>query len=436
MDFIMNHSSLFISIGVIALIALIGYYADKKDSKKNNTSKPVTKGSDVESSVSSQSENNNAPEVLEDKPEVLNFDVPESVSEPSVPETLDISANDAVETPVAAAPEFTSDLSDFLINPDDPNVYSANNNVQMAPGSYVAPVSPIGVVPGTPVINPAPVNSVPVVNSAPESVGPVQGSAVSPVAESVSISEQPVATPVETPVYETPVVNEIPVPETEPVVTSSEFFANETSEANVAPVDEINSVPEQPVVSEAPVVNEVPVEETVEQSVPETADNVSTVSEPMSPVGNLYVSSSFENVDMSLEDLEKKNYEKIMSKRSVEKEDDDSENYFYSDLDDGVSESYDETSVDDSNEQSEISESSVEETPVEPDHFSELVVDNDVPTFNQEVTEPATDFQPIPDLDNTIPEVNQEQESVPDLNSGVVSENFDFNSSSDNMWNF
>ena len=43
------------------------------------------------------------------------------------------------------------------------------------------------------------------------------------------------------------------------------------------------------------------------------------------------------------------------------------------------------------------------------------------------------------DLDNTIPEVNQNtenQESVPDLNSGVVSENFDFNSSSDNMWNF
>ena len=162
MDFIINHSSLFISIGVIALIALIGYYADKKDSKKNNTSKPVTKGSDVESSVSSQSENNNAPEVLDDKPEVLNFDVPETVSEPSVPETIDIPANDAVETPVAAAPEFTSDLSDFLINPDDPNVYSANNNVQMAPGPYAVPV-----------------NSVPVVNSVPESVGPVQGPAVS-----------------------------------------------------------------------------------------------------------------------------------------------------------------------------------------------------------------------------------------------------------------
>ena len=187
-------------------------------------------------------------------------------------------------------------------------------------------------------------------------------------------------------------------------------------------------------------VNEVPVEETisepVEQPVQETTDNVSPVSEPMSPVGNLYVSSSFENVDMSLEDLEKKNYEKIMSKRTVEKDDDDSENYFYSDLDDGVSESYDETSVDDSNEQSEVSESSVEENPVEPDHFSELVVDNDVPTFNQGVAEPTTDFQPIPDLDNTIPEVNQDQESVPDLNSGVVSENFDFNGSSDNMWNF
>lgn len=399
MDFIINHSSLFISIGVIALIALIGYYADKKDSKKNNTSKPVTKGSDVESSVSSQSEDN-INKVPEDKPEVLNFDnMPEVVSEPSVPETIDISADDAVETPVAAAPEFTSDLSDFLINPDDPNVYSANNNVQMAPmaGSYVAPVSPIGVVPDTPVVNPAPVNPVPVVSSVPETVSPIQGPTVSPVTETVSIPEQPSVATAEAPVYETPVVNEVPVDETASI------------------------------------------REGVEQPVEETIDNVSTVSEPISPVGNLYVSSSFENVDMSLEDLEKKNYEKIVSKKSVEKEDDDSENYFYSDLDDGVSESYDETSVDDSNEQTEVSEQNVEDNSIEPNHFSELVVDNDVPVFNQENSEPATDFQPIPDLDNTIPEVNQNtenQESVPDLNSGVVSENFDFNSSSDNMWNF
>ena len=424
MDFIINHSSLFISIGVIALIALIGYYADKKDSKKNNTSKPVTKGSDVESSVSSQSEDN-INKVPEDKPEVLNFDnMPEVVSEPSVPETIDIPANDAVETPVAAAPEFTSDLSDFLINPDDPNVYSANNNVQMAPmaGSYVAPVSPIGVVPDTPVVNPAPVNPVPVVSSVPEPVvSPVQGPTVSSVTETISIPEQPSVATAEAPVYETPVVNEVPVEEA-PVV-----------------------VPVETPVSETPVVNEVPVDETasiregVEQPVEETIDNVSTVSEPISPVGNLYVSSSFENVDMSLEDLEKKNYEKIVSKKSVEKEDDDSENYFYSDLDDGVSESYDETSVDDSNEQTEVSEQNVEDNSIEPNHFSELVVDNDVPVFNQENSEPATDFQPIPDLDNTIPEVNQNtenQESVPDLNSGVVSENFDFNSSSDNMWNF
>lgn len=421
MDFIINHSSLFISIGVIALIALIGYYADKKDSKKNNTSKPVTKGSDVESSVSSQSEDD-INKVPEDKPEVLNFDnMPEVVSEPSVPETIDISADDAVETPVAAAPEFTSDLSDFLINPDDPNVYSANNNVQMAPmaGSYVAPVSPIGVVPDTPVVNPAPVNPVPVVSSVPETVSPIQGPTVSPVTETVSIPEQPSVATAEAPVYETPVVNEVPVEEA-PVV-----------------------VPVETPVSETPVVNEVPVDETasiregVEQPVEETIDNVSTVSEPINPVGNLYVSSSFENVDMSLEDLEKKNYEKIVSKKSVEKEDDDSENYFYSDLDDGVSESYDETSVDDYNEQTKVP--NVEDNSIEPNHFSELVVDNDVPVFNQENSEPATDFQPIPDLDNTIPEVNQNtenQESVPDLNSGVVSENFDFNSSSDNMWNF
>lgn len=427
MDFIMNHSSLFISIGVIALIALIGYYADKKDSKKNNTSKPVTKGSDVESSVSSQSEDN-INKVPEDKPEVLNFDnMPEVVSEPSVPETVDIPADDAVETPVAAAPEFTSDLSDFLINPDDPNVYSTNNSVQMAPmaGPYVAPVSPIGVVPDTPVVNPAPVNPVPVVNSVPEPVSPIQGSTVSPVTETVSIPEQPAVTPVEAPVYETPVVNEVPVEEAtsiQPAVVPVETPVSDTSVVNEVPVDETTSI-----------------QESVEQPVEETTGNVSTVSEPISPVGNLYVSSSFENVNMSLEDLEKKNYEKIISKKSVEKEDDDSENYFYSDLDDGVSESYDETNVDDSNEQTEVSGQNVEENSVEPDHFSELVVDNDVPVFNQENSEPATDFQPIPDLDNTIPEVNQNteiQESVPDLNSGVVSENFDFNSSSDNMWNF
>ena len=36
MDFVMNHGGLFISIGVITLLALIGYYADKKDSKNKN----------------------------------------------------------------------------------------------------------------------------------------------------------------------------------------------------------------------------------------------------------------------------------------------------------------------------------------------------------------------------------------------------------------
>ena len=430
MDFIMNHSSLFICIGVIALLALIGYYADKKDSKKNNTSKPVTKGSDVESSVSNQSENNNAPEVLEDKPEVLNFDnMPEVVSEPSVPETIDISADDAVETPVAAAPEFTSDLSDFLINPDDPNVYSANNNVQMAPmaGSYVAPVSPIGVAP----VNPVPVtNSVsyeqPISSSIPESTfSSVQEPVVNPIVDSVQKS---VVVPDFEPIQDS-TVNSVP----EPVISES------VPEPVINPVEA--PVSEVPAINEASVVANISEPESFEQPVETPIDNVSPVSEPNSPVGNLYVSSSFENVDMSLEDLEKKNYEKIMRKKSVEKEDDDSENYFYSDLDDGVSESYNETSVDNSSEQTEVS--NVEENLVEPDHFSELVVDNDVPTFNQEVSEPTADFQPIPDLDNTIPEVNQNsssvsevQEPVPDLNSGVVSENFDINSSSDNMWNF
>lgn len=444
MDFIMNHSSLFICIGVIALLALIGYYADKKDSKKNNTSKPVTKGSDAKSSVSSQSEDNNVnnvPEVLDDKPEVLNFDtMPEVVSEPSVPETIDIPADDAVETPVAAAPEFTSDLSDFLINPNDTDVYSANNNVQMAPmsGPYVAPVSPIGVAPvvDTPVINAAPVNSVPVTNSVsyeqpvassiPEpTVSPVQESVVNSIVDSV---QDPVVGSDFEPIQDS-TVNFVP----EPVISESvpELVINPVE----APVSEV------PAINEASVVANISQPESFEQPVETPIDNVSPVSEPNSPVGNLYVSSSFENVDMSLEDLEKKNYEKIMSKKSVEKEDDDSENYFYSDLDDGVSESYDETSVDNSSEQTEVS--NVEENLVEPDHFSELVVDNDVPTFNQEVSEPTADFQPIPDLDNTIPEVNQNsssvsevQEPVPDLNSGVVSENFDINSSSDNMWNF
>ena len=57
MDFVMNHGGLFISIGVITLLALIGYYADKKESKsKNNvvsTSKPTA------SSSSDVSQNNN-----------------------------------------------------------------------------------------------------------------------------------------------------------------------------------------------------------------------------------------------------------------------------------------------------------------------------------------------------------------------------------------
>lgn len=45
MDFIINHSGFFLGIGITALLALIGYYADKKDSNKktNNSSIPTAK---------------------------------------------------------------------------------------------------------------------------------------------------------------------------------------------------------------------------------------------------------------------------------------------------------------------------------------------------------------------------------------------------------
>ena len=43
MDFVMNHGGLFISIGVITLLALIGYYADKKESKNDSSNNNASK---------------------------------------------------------------------------------------------------------------------------------------------------------------------------------------------------------------------------------------------------------------------------------------------------------------------------------------------------------------------------------------------------------
>lgn len=68
MDFIVNHSSFFLCVGVIALLAIIGYYVDKSDNEKKNASSKDVKDKEpqVNSQVSAPVEFNELPDVSED----------------------------------------------------------------------------------------------------------------------------------------------------------------------------------------------------------------------------------------------------------------------------------------------------------------------------------------------------------------------------------
>ena len=63
MNFIINHSGFFLGIGVTLLLALIGYYAEKKDSSKNknndNSSKSTTLGELPSDNVNMDNASNN-----------------------------------------------------------------------------------------------------------------------------------------------------------------------------------------------------------------------------------------------------------------------------------------------------------------------------------------------------------------------------------------
>ena len=68
MDFIVNHSSFFLCVGVIALLAIIGYYVDKSDNEKKNASSKDVKDKEpqVNSQVSAPVEFNELPDVSEE----------------------------------------------------------------------------------------------------------------------------------------------------------------------------------------------------------------------------------------------------------------------------------------------------------------------------------------------------------------------------------
>ncbi len=160
---------------------------------------------------------------------------------------------------------------------------------------------------------------------------------------------------------------------------------------------------------------------------------------------SLFTSSSFENVNMSLDDLEKKNYEKIASDKV------DSDDYYYDDLDDApsivtedLSDSnisleplFDNSFVDiKSNEDENLNDSVQESNPV----LDEVVPDPVDHEFDEEIQ--PVEQQVVASTDGTLQsDVSTEVESTDSLASesnsdSVVSNNYDLKNNTDDIWKF
>ena len=111
---------------------------------------------------------------------------------------------------------------------------------------------------------------------------------------------------------------------------------------------------------------------------------------------NSFNVSDFENISMSLDDLEKKNYEGISNKSTAF---DDSENYYYSNLDD--SESVDSSLVDDLDKSS---ENVIENSDIQNNDISESVLENS-DIQNNDISE-SVDLSIDSDSSNITNEVN------------------------------
>lgn len=359
MDFIMDHSSLFLSVGVIMLLALIGYYADKNDSKiKNkektskNTSKPSTGKDEVITKSESTSDDvkNNIMDSFSQLPQDI----------PSVP----VSDN-GVWGDVASIGELNSDENVEDLTPEINNVTvdgvsniteNINNN-----GYY-------DVSQDIPVINNVNKQEIPVVDDI-------------NVQDSLSDSDEPV----------------IP------------FFDNNAVEMN-----QNNNISDDLVINAEPEENQ-NVEENV--NISNTDDGILKNVPVESVVGNVFDSSSFENTGMSLDDLEKKNYEKIVN-NIKEGSSDEYNNFDDSGIDEFISGSNTSESADflsdvPKNESPDI-ESTIEQSNVE-SPVVENFQSNDS-TF--EDSEHSSDIQSVPELND----------------DSVVSS--DFNSSNNDIWKF
>lgn len=259
MDFIINHSGFFLGIGVTLLLALIGYYSEKKDSSKNknndNSSKSTTLGELPSDNVNMDNASNN--EINDGSPrggKFINFVNTDQDSVFNLDNSLKPVQNEIPEMNVTS-------------NGDQSNVPDINgfaNTVQN--GISEVSVTSNDVQNNVPDINVGINNDVPIENN-----NVVENNNVSDLSNNI---------------------------------TEANNYVQSNNGLNQ--VDEVNNV--NP-----------------------SSDNISNQNqnfvEQSSPIS--FGANDFENINMSLEDLEKKNYDKIINNNVL----DDSDNYYYSELD-------------------------------------------------------------------------------------------------------
>ena len=260
MNFIINHSGFFLGIGVTLLLALIGYYSEKKDSSKNknndNSSKSTTLGELPSDNVNMDNASNNEIDdgstrggkfinfVNTDQDSVFNLDNSLKPVQNEIPE-MNVTSNGDQSNVI--------DINGFdnTVQNGIPEVSVTSNDVQ---------------------------NNVPDINVGINNDVPIENNNVVGNNNVADLSNNNIS-------------------DTTNYVQSNNGFNQ---------VDEVNNVN----LSSDNISNEN--QNSVKQS---------------SPIS--FGANDFENINMSLEDLEKKNYDKIINNNVL----DDSDNYYYSELD-------------------------------------------------------------------------------------------------------
>ena len=126
MDFIINHSGFFLGIGITLLLALIGYYADKNDSKKEKKMKSSSK-----SNTFDELSNNNNSQIDESFPQngkFINYS------------NSDLSTSDVL----SSIPDGFAQVGSFDL-PSDNNFSSIPDTVNMNSGNIDASIQNDGL---------------------------------------------------------------------------------------------------------------------------------------------------------------------------------------------------------------------------------------------------------------------------------------------------